>query len=118
MDFLVFNPAIESKIQNPKWGGIFAIGLTFAMWGWWRPTCCPGRIGNSVKKATGNGRGGPVCPPVRRADTQVGPYSIVSVISTIGRNLRSFTSFRMTMRSWAIASQPTLGEGQGEGNEE
>jgi len=33
MDFLVFNPVIESKIQNPKWGGIFAIGLTFAMWG-------------------------------------------------------------------------------------
>ena len=27
-----------------------------------------------MKKAIGNGRGGPTCPPVRRADTQVGPY--------------------------------------------
>ena len=28
-----------------------------------------------MKKATCNGRGGPMCPPVRRADTQVGPYT-------------------------------------------
>ncbi len=27
-----------------------------------------------MKKAALNGRGGPMCPPVRRADTQVGPY--------------------------------------------
>jgi putative ABC transport system substrate-binding protein len=27
-----------------------------------------------MKKATCKGRGGPMCPPVRRADTQVGPY--------------------------------------------
>src|SRR6185295_17722332 len=34
-----------------------------------------GQSGDSVKKAIGNGRGGPMCPPVRRADTQVGPYT-------------------------------------------
>ena len=28
-----------------------------------------------MKKATCEGRGGPMCPPVRRADTQVGPYT-------------------------------------------
>src|SRR3990172_7579523 len=28
-----------------------------------------------MKKPTCNGRGGPMCPPVRRADTQVGPYT-------------------------------------------
>ena len=32
-----------------------------------------------MKKETGDGRGGPMCPPVRRADTQVGPYTCATI---------------------------------------
>ena len=32
-----------------------------------------------MKKTTSNGRGGPMCPPVRRADTQVDPYTCPTI---------------------------------------
>jgi hypothetical protein len=62
-----------------------------------------------MKKATCKGRGGPMCPPVRRADTQVGPYRRPTIDNPKWVVVFSVIAFVLATMSGAaaLAQQPT-----------
>src|SRR5258707_8143445 len=60
-----------------------------------------------MKKITCNCRGGPMCPPVRRADTQVGPYTHLKIDNSKWVGIFALVvTFAMT-GAVAQAQQPT-----------